>query len=514
MKPEFWFYFHSPFPKAEGFSAYRMPGLLVHVPVVLIFASLGAWLCANRPPLYPFFLLYAVLGVYLGRDIAILAHYNGLITIAVLVVAFFLVGALPTWPQWSSVASTAVTAIVAALFGWYVNWRAGMESKDTPALHWLIRSKNRKAIGRALEAGADPNEKDTLLGWEFAPLHVAVALPDKVDPAHVVAIIELLVRAGADLNALSYHHGTPLQLAVEEGKFAIVRALLGLGADPCRSGENDRTPLHAAVQRGERDIIEALLAAGADINAIGRGRNVLGEAAQSGHLELIPWLLDKGAKAEGETFAMTMLASSTDPRAVQLMQRVIDAGAQVADELLACAATPEMIRLLAAHGARIDRIPALKNPVFARGDAQTLAQRLRALRKLGADLTATDQRRQTVLHRMALDIKTAAELPAVLAEVLPAGLDINATDDEGKTAIYLLVEGVLPYVTGRGIAGLKKKLPVEAAITLLAPLLEAGADPRIATLKGEDAPALAKRLKAPKALRARLEQGAAPVPKA
>ena len=42
----------------------------------------------------------------------------------------------------------------------------------------------------------------------------------------------------------------------------------------------------------------------------------------------------------------------------------------------------------------------------------------------------------------------------------------------------------------------------------------AGANPRIATKNGEDAVALAKRLKAPKGFLARLEQGANPMPEA
>ena len=37
-------YFLKPFPKAEGFSAYRMPGLAVHVPVLILCVMAGVLL--------------------------------------------------------------------------------------------------------------------------------------------------------------------------------------------------------------------------------------------------------------------------------------------------------------------------------------------------------------------------------------------------------------------------------------------------------------------------------------
>jgi ankyrin repeat protein len=406
-----------------------------------------------------------------------------------------------------------VTVAVALLFGWYVNWRTGLESEDTPALHWIIRSKNIKAISRALEAGADPNEKDRLIGRECAPLHVAVELSEKAEPARVMAAVELLLKHGADINAVS-DEGTALQLAVEQGQDAIARGLLALGADPRRGNKHGKTPLHAAVRRGDREMIEALLAAGADINAQHRDRSVLGEAAWAGHLALIPWLLDKGVKAALDSYPLQVLASSNDPGALNTMQRLIDLGAPVTDDLLMRAATPEMIRFVAARGARMDRLPPDKNPARVEGDAHNLAERLRALRELGCNLSTADSYGATLLHDVARNVQRMPMLPEVLAEALQAGLDINAADNDGKTALYLMVERLLPYVTGRNIVGLKEKLPVRAAIELVAPLLNAGANPRIATKNGEDAIALAKRLKAPKGFLARLEQGANSVPRA
>ncbi len=498
MSPHFWFYFHAPFPKAEGFSAYRMPGLLVHVPFLLILLVLGAWLCLGQPWLYPFLLVYAVIGIYLGRDVAILAHYSALITLAVLIGAFLLVTSAPAWHHPASLAGAAVSILVTGLFVWYVNWRTGLEAEGIPALHFAIQSRDISAIRRALEAGADANEKDQLIGRQYTPLHVAVDLG-------VMEIVELLVKHGADINATS-DSGTPLLLAVERKQDAIARALLVKGADPNRAGKNGFVPLHAAARRGDQAMIEALLAAGADINARNDWRSVLGQAAWAGHLSLIPWLLDKGANAAASGDVLVSLASSSDTAALATMQRLIDLGAPVTDELLRPAATPEMIRFLASRGARADRLPRDKNPAFRMADPQGFAQRLRALRDAGCDLAAADTAGETVLHLFARDVERLPLLPEVLAELLAAGADVNALDKEGRTPLYRTVEKLLPHVTGRNIVGLKERIPSPEAIRVVAPLLDAGADPYLATNQGENTVALAKRLKAPKDFIARLEQ--------
>jgi hypothetical protein len=64
-------YFLSPFPSREGFSPYRFPGLLAHVPFFLAASCTGFLLCGPKPLL----LVWMLAGLYLGRDVAILCHY-------------------------------------------------------------------------------------------------------------------------------------------------------------------------------------------------------------------------------------------------------------------------------------------------------------------------------------------------------------------------------------------------------------------------------------------------------
>ncbi|MBF0118423.1 MAG: hypothetical protein HQK79_06270 [Desulfobacterales bacterium] len=79
-------YFNSPFPSREGFSPYRSPGLLVHIPIIIFFLIIGCLLSKDTSWLMPIFIpLYFVFGLYLGRDLAILAHYNPIITLVIVV---------------------------------------------------------------------------------------------------------------------------------------------------------------------------------------------------------------------------------------------------------------------------------------------------------------------------------------------------------------------------------------------------------------------------------------------
>ena len=129
-----WFqYFKRPFPSVEGFSSYRFPGIAVHLPVIGAFLLFGLLLLGNIPHLLPLLLIYLVLGVYLGRDLAILCHYAPLLTIICLAatlaglclvkqIAVAMdaikthIGVSPAYP------AIGFTLVLAVMFAYYVRW--------------------------------------------------------------------------------------------------------------------------------------------------------------------------------------------------------------------------------------------------------------------------------------------------------------------------------------------------------------------------------------------------------
>lgn len=76
-------YFRSPFPSTQGFSAYRMPGVAVHIPWLAAFSFIGFALCWPHPALRVFVVFWFLAGLYFGRDIAIYCHYAPLLTLII-----------------------------------------------------------------------------------------------------------------------------------------------------------------------------------------------------------------------------------------------------------------------------------------------------------------------------------------------------------------------------------------------------------------------------------------------
>jgi hypothetical protein len=130
-------YFRSPFPSTQGFSAYRMPGVAVHGPLIFAFAFVGFFWCWPHPMLRPLLVVWVLAGLYLGRDIAIFCHYNGLLTLI----------------SWATCAVVWIKAAAIARFG---------------AAHVVVPAAVSAGIGAVLflVAFAMTREKDTRSGQE------------------------------------------------------------------------------------------------------------------------------------------------------------------------------------------------------------------------------------------------------------------------------------------------------------------------------------------------------------
>lgn len=115
-----------------------------------------------------------------------------------------------------------------------------------------------------LEAGAKVDTK----GFEQTAL-IRAAYHERPD------MIDILVGAGADVNAVDEDGWTALITAVNWGNKEIVCQLLKAGANVDISDNEGWTPLMHAVCKGYEDIIFTLVSAGADINT----RNSEGQTA-------------------------------------------------------------------------------------------------------------------------------------------------------------------------------------------------------------------------------------------
>jgi ankyrin repeat protein len=133
-------------------------------------------------------------------------------------------------------------------------------------------------VAHLLRAGADPNVP---FGEEGeTALHVAAT----GGTTEALAIVDLLLGAGANPWVRALDGATPLHYAAAHGRLLAAVSLLRSGADPNAQGAGGVAPLHMAAYRGDRVLVEKILASGALANIqTYEGVTPADMAAEAGH---------------------------------------------------------------------------------------------------------------------------------------------------------------------------------------------------------------------------------------
>ena len=198
-------------------------------------------------------------------------------------------------------------------------------------LHDAVRADDAQAVLKLLDADADLEESDYMLG---TPLHIAVS-------EGRAGMIELLVDRGADIEAKSELQGMrSLHLAAQLGELQIVETLLKQGADVNSGTDADETVLHLATKAGNLTLIRLLIDRGAKINAKENSRDFtpLMIASLRGDLETTKLLIESGADIE---------ATSNSGRTAFYLA--------TAEESLRGVGSDALIRYFAAQGADLEK---------------------------------------------------------------------------------------------------------------------------------------------------------------
>lgn len=148
-------------------------------------------------------------------------------------------------------------------------------------------------------------------------LHKAITQGD-------MSLIQLLLEAGADVNARPNCGKPSLTCAVQQGNPTLVRMLLKKGANLEATAPAGPTALYEAVTRGESELVALLLSGGANANAKPPGAEpALYNAASRGRLDLVKMLLDSGADVDGNppggTTAFYVAAKKQDLSLMRLL---------------------------------------------------------------------------------------------------------------------------------------------------------------------------------------------------
>lgn len=248
---------------------------------------------------------------------------------------------------------------------------------ETQLPHSPAMGKAGNAMARAIKAGRAeevetwlqkgfPANQPLLLGdgWHVPIPPLALAVMEGK-----AAVVDVLLRNGADANAEIPDVGTPLILAAEEGDVDIMHRLLDAGAKANTVvGSLAGTPLVSAIAADVKDAMPAvrlLLDYGADVNLAGEdGMTPLMMAAAMERPDVVHALLQHGAKAgmqnaERETALMLAVQEGNDQAVRQLLSsRAYPKGKDAHGFSLMQAAarggSPAVISQLLAAGVRVD----------------------------------------------------------------------------------------------------------------------------------------------------------------
>lgn len=335
------------------------------------------------------------------------------------------------------------------------------------ALMLVARTGNLEAARLLVRHGATIDAREqwgqqTALMWASARRHPAV--------------MQLLIREGADINAISavrdYNSHvtaegrakrldtgglTPLMFAVRENCKACVELLIDSGVDLDLPDPDGVSPLLLAILNTHWDIARQLIEAGADINqwdmfgqaplfaAVSNRRDagltIDGIMNETDGMTVVNMLLDAGAYPEMELFYRPAKArgGSLSRGTTPLIQAASNGDVEVIKKLLA-------------NGADAGKPQAnLETPVSAlagaRGNQDELVEGLRILAEAGADLNvmATPHHLQRARGGTPLHYAVRAGNDKVVEALVELGADINGKDLDGLTA--------LDYAEARGYIG-------------------------------------------------------------
>ena len=264
--------------------------------------------------------------------------------------------------------------------------------------------------------------------WIDGPLDAAGCHRWNTDMYFMAATVQdvaACLEAGADVNAYEsgYRAGTPLHHAARKNDLPMIELLLNAGADVDARDSGGHTPLHvAANSRDKPAVFKALLAAGADVNAGDNswdtplhGVALNGDPLGDQSVELARILIDAGANVETrQRYGNTPLHYAARSEQILIVEFLLEAGADV-------------------H-ARNDEG---ETPLYeaAGGMLDNNTDVVEALLAAGADVKTRNEYGMTLLHRVRNDAT-----PAVYNVLLDAGADLEARDDEGNTPLHAVFE--------------------------------------------------------------------------
>ncbi|KAL4766204.1 ankyrin repeat domain-containing protein [Aspergillus foveolatus] len=176
------------------------------------------------------------------------------------------------------------------------------DDDDRLPIHWAVAYNHLPIVELLVSTkDFDPDVED---GSCWTPLMIAASLKN----AEGDAIIELLLRKGADVNAKSITGQNALHFATSKANISTVRTLLENKCSARVKDKRGQLALHRAAAIGSTPIIQLLLKEGrSPVNATDNdGLTALHHAISEGHGDAALTLLKAGAEADKKDASGTL----------------------------------------------------------------------------------------------------------------------------------------------------------------------------------------------------------------
>lgn len=346
--------------------------------------------------------------------------------------------------------------------GFNVNKKGQISPGLSPLLEAAIKMGQADLVECLLEAGAE----------KFDALSCACN-------SESLSIIKLLLERGMKVNRRDSAGTTPLQVAVKRKNSKLIDYLLACGAKP-DSNERKRSAIHDAAHFSSIKVIQKFLDHGAKVDSRDEhGRTALHHAIKRGSVKTVTFLLDHGANVfcdddDGRNafsfavfhvctigikvlmlllnpakypariihhYVVCALQMAAEKGKVKLVRVILKLGivnpreqfnSQFTLQTAAATGNKEILKMLLDYGYDVNAtgirgITAILLALKGKHDEGVI----KFLLDHGADVTAVLNDSETTLH-IAADYGNVK----VVQLLLNKGVDINATDLSGKTALH------------------------------------------------------------------------------
>ncbi|KAJ3106168.1 hypothetical protein HDU96_008306 [Phlyctochytrium bullatum] len=325
-------------------------------------------------------------------------------------------------------------------------WRALASKMPTPSIDLFDAAQILDDVSARLILAA---EKDPIVKLHARDEMLLGTMKRIVTPLHVaayhgaMAICQVFLHCGADVNAGDKHKWTPLFFSALGGSLDVARLLLKNGANIKCMADDDRTALHIAAECGKVKVARVLLEEGAEVDTSDKyGKTPLIYAALNGRTEVVQLLLANGADIEGDAAQSegTLLHIAAKSGHATMARLLVEHSADMESRTFlhqtplhtaANYGNVDVARVLLEKGAELESRNYLNQTPLHIAAEFGKEEVVRLFLEKGAEMECKDSKKDTVLIKAALNGD-----PKIVELLIEKGANVQGGDDHDRTPLH------------------------------------------------------------------------------